>query len=167
MLSGRLPVPKDRPLTVKDFFDAKIITLRQKYSGINLLGRGASSFEIPIHIEVQKASKRAIEAIEKAGGKITTVYYSRLTLRALLKPEKIEMQGKMMPRPQLPKPVIMRYYTNPDKRGYLAGLKPGDVVRPHEQPAHVRIHMPEFPHWSRPEETSGLEKAAKDDTRDT
>jgi len=34
----------------------------------------------------------------------------------------------------------MMKYIDPEKRGYLAGLKPGDVVRPHEHPPHVDLN---------------------------
>jgi len=43
-------------------------------------------------------------------------------------------------RPALPPPKLMMKYIDPEKRGYLAGLKPGDVVRPHEHPPHVDLN---------------------------
>ena len=33
----------------------------------------------------------------------------------------------------------MLKYLDPDRRGYLHGVQPGDVIRPHEQPPHVRV----------------------------
>jgi hypothetical protein len=36
--------------------------------------------------------------VEAAGGSVTTVYYTRLGLRALLKPENFEKQGRQLPR---------------------------------------------------------------------
>lgn len=67
-------------------------------------------------MEVQLASKQAIDAVEKAGGRIKTVYYSRLSLRALLKPHKFDI----LPRNPRPPPKLMKYYTNYENRGYLS-----------------------------------------------
>ena len=53
---GRLAVPEDRPIGVKDLFDAKLITLRTRHSGVKLLARGAESFNTPVRLEVQLAS---------------------------------------------------------------------------------------------------------------
>ena len=106
------------------------------YPVFNPNSRGALDF--PLDIEVQDATARAIAAVEEAGGRISTVYYSRLALRALLKPDRILAKGRLLPRPVLPPPKLMRRYLDEEKRGYLVGLQPGDVLRPHEQPPHVR-----------------------------
>lgn len=166
--TGRLAVPEERPLGVKDLFDAKLITLRQKYSGVKLLGGGSEQLTTPVHIEVQDATQRAIEAVEAVGGSIETVYYSRLTLRALLKPEKIEAKGQLHPRPALPPPRLMRnLYMSEPKRGYLRNLKEGDVVRPQEHPLHVDLASrlpdgPRYPRWhmSRYQRDKRAEEAA-------
>lgn len=139
--SGRLKVPEDRPITVKDFYDAKLITHRQRHSGIELLttGRNIKGLVTPLRIEAQRATHRAIAQVEDAGGSIETVYYSKLNLRALLKPEKFDK--RLMPRPALPPPIEMIQYMREDKRGYLRNLQPGDVVRPHEHPEHVDMSL--------------------------
>jgi len=139
--SGRLKVPVDRPITVKDFYDAKLITHRQRHSGIELLtsGRNQQGLVTPLRIEAQRATHRAIAQVEDAGGSIETVYYSKLNLRALLKPEKFD--ERLMPRPALPPPKEMIQYMREDKRGYLRNLQPGDVVRPHEHPEHVDLSL--------------------------
>lgn len=139
--SGRLKVPEDRPLTVKDFYDAKLITHRQRHSGIELLttGRNQEGLQTPLRIEAQRATHRAIAQVEEAGGSIETVYYSKLNLRALLKPEKFD--ARLMPRPALPPPKQMIQYMREDKRGYLRNLQPGEVVRPHEHPSHVDMSL--------------------------
>jgi large subunit ribosomal protein L15 len=151
--SGRLTLPADKPLTVKELYDARLVTLRHKHQGIKLLGRGEADFALPIRIEVQDATRRAIEAVERCGGQIETVYYSQLTLRALLKPEKFGADAKrprLPPRPALPKPRLWKHYAAEEKRGYLRHLKPGDVVRPHEQPGHVQLEPPEGGRWPAP-----------------
>jgi len=168
VLSGRLQQRDNRPIDVKDLFDAKVVTLRMKHAGVKLLGRGMESFTTPLHIEVQDASVGAIEAIERAGGSIKTVYYSKLTLRAKLKPEKFGVHrtikngpsagvvypGKLPPRPALPPPRMMRsIYMTERKRGYLRKLKEGDIVQPHEHPEHVDLELadtmppPKYPQW--------------------
>ena len=169
--SGRLKVPEDRPLTVKDFFDAKLITHRQRHMGIELVasGRHAQRLAIPLRIEAQKASNSAIRAIERAGGEIETVYYSKLNLRALLKPEKFE--ERLMPRPALPPPKLMIQYMREDKRGYLRNLQPGDVVRPQEHPAHVDFDLerpmdpaPGFNHHTKSQRRRRKEELARAET---
>jgi len=150
--SGRVKVPEDRPLGVKDLFDARLVTLRQKYAGIKLRSRGKTNFKTPLKLEVQDADPAAIKAVEAAGGSLETVYYTRLTLRGLLKPEKFVKKGRLNPRPALPPPKLMRdIYANEAKRGYLRNLKPGDVVRPQEHPAHVdlslKVPQPKYPRW--------------------
>lgn len=141
LLCGRLPTPTaDQPLTVKHLFDARLVTLRTRHSGLKLLGRGGSTLEpIPIHIEAQVASQPAIAAIEAVGGSVRTVYYSQLALRALLKPENFARKGRLLPRPALPPPKLMLKYMDPERRGYLSDLEPGDVVRPQEHPPHVNL----------------------------
>ena len=141
ILSGRLQPRGDAPITVRDLREAGLLTLRQRHAGVKLLGGGASRLNMQINIEVQEATQGAINAVERAGGKISTVYYSRLNLRAHLKPDKIIAKGQLLPRPALPPPKLMRRYADPERRGYLADLQPGDVLRPHEQPPHVRRHM--------------------------
>lgn len=106
----------------------------------------------PIRIEVQDVTARAIDAIEALGGSIETVYYSRVTLRALLKPDKFIMKEQLLPRPALPPPRLMRdIYSSEAKRGYLRNLKEGDVVRPEETPLHVdlTLRLPDGPKYPR------------------
>lgn len=79
--------------------------------------QGADVFTSSVNIEVSRASKSAIEAVERNGGIITTAYYNKLGLRALLKPEKF--RDRCLPRRALPGKKMMRYYLNPDNRGYL------------------------------------------------
>lgn len=67
---------------------------------------------------MSQASKTAIEAVEKQGGKITCAHYNKLGLRVLLKPEKFE--GKPIPRRARPPNKLMEYYTNIANRGYLS-----------------------------------------------
>ncbi|CAE7917836.1 MRPL15, partial [Symbiodinium sp. KB8] len=123
---GRLDASK--PITVKELYDSKAIPWLCRAGGVLLyllllLGsflfmrlQGGDQLSTPITIEAQMASKAAIEAVEKAGGSIRTVYYSRLALRAVLKPEAFDI----IPRFPKPPPKIMPYYTDYANRGYLS-----------------------------------------------
>ena len=61
---------------------------------------------MPVNIQVSQASAAAREAIEKAGGTVTTVYYNKLGIRALLKPEAFARKGRLLPRPARPPPKL-------------------------------------------------------------
>ncbi len=76
--------------------------------------QGADWFQAKVDIEVSRASKTAIEAIEGAGGRIVSAYYNRLGLRVLLKPDKFE--GGRIPRRALPKKKHMPYYLSEENR---------------------------------------------------
>ena len=78
----------------------------------------ASVLTSKLRIEVTEASESAIAAVEAAGGSVVTVYNSRLSLRAMLKPEKFAVK----PKTPAPPPKSLPYYTNDDKRGYLSRL---------------------------------------------
>lgn len=56
-------------------------------NGIKILASGKFHYSLPISIEASRASAKAIEAIERAGGKFTARYYTPLGLRAHLNPE--------------------------------------------------------------------------------
>lgn len=116
---NRLKLPEgenDPPLNMKDLVDAGMAKNSRIKHGIKLLSKGAERVTSPIRIEISRASKKAIDAIEGAGGEITTVHYNRLALRALLKPHKFEI----LPRRALPPPKLMEYYNDYEKRGYLS-----------------------------------------------
>ncbi len=112
---GRL-IPSEIPWTMKDLIDAGVTTCSSVKYGVKLLAKGKERLKSPIKIEISRASEGAIEAIENAGGKVTTVHYNRLALRALLKPEKFDI----IPKRARPPPKLMQYYTDFDKRGYLS-----------------------------------------------
>ncbi|KAI9257309.1 ribosomal protein L18e/L15P [Phascolomyces articulosus] len=82
--TGRIDASK--PITMKALLDSRCIHKIQ--DGVKLLGVGSESFTQPIQIEVSKASQTAIEAIEKAGGKVTLCNLNKLALRAHIHPEK-------------------------------------------------------------------------------
>ncbi len=75
-----------------------------------------TKFAAPVRIEVTMASQSAIKAIEESGGSIKSVYYGRVALRALLKPELFAV----MPKNPQPSPRLLPYYTEFKNRGYLS-----------------------------------------------
>lgn len=136
---GRLKASRsDGVITMRDFVNAGIFPASSVKDGVKLLGDGKEFVTSKLHIEVPWASASAIEAIEAAGGYVTTVHYNRLAVRALLKPHKFPMKPESMiagepgegdemdaadmhllPRRARPPPKYMPYYTDYAKRGYL------------------------------------------------
>ncbi|EMR09857.1 ribosomal protein L15 [Pneumocystis murina B123] len=113
--NGRIDAKK--PITMKHLYDSNII--HGIKSGVKLLANGKEFFNIPIEIEVSKASKEAIKRIESTGGKITCVYYNSLGLRAHLHPEKF----KIIPKQAQPiSRSNIQYYSDKNNRGYLASI---------------------------------------------
>jgi large subunit ribosomal protein L15 len=84
--------------------------------GVKLLAKG--TVKQAIDIEVSRASKRAIDKVEAAGGSVTVSWYTKLGLRTLLKPFKFDI----LPRRSRPPPKYMEYYTSNETRGYLSPM---------------------------------------------
>lgn len=89
------------PITAKELYYSRCVHSLGD-GGIKLLGEGAATLRFPLNIVVSRASKSAIKAIEAAGGAITCKYYTPLTLRALIKPEKWTAKGKLVPNESVP-----------------------------------------------------------------
>ncbi|KAI9360731.1 ribosomal protein L18e/L15P [Pilaira anomala] len=102
-------------ITMKHLLDSRCI--HKIEDGVKLLSVGADTFNTPVTIEVSRASQKAIEAIEKAGGKIVTRYYNAIGLRSVIHPEKFAQTPKLAA--PLRKEDI-KYYTDLKNRGYLA-----------------------------------------------
>ena len=127
---GRLTVPPNRLLTMKDLVDAGLFKANKIKHGIKLLARGGEHVHTPIHLEVSRASAAAIEAVEKAGGTVTCVHFNRLALKALLKPDGFvvprmgedgePVEHLQLPRRARPPPRLMPLYLDYDRRGYLS-----------------------------------------------
>eukprot|EP00163_Fabomonas_tropica_P018285 TRINITY_DN32560_c0_g1_i1.p1 TRINITY_DN32560_c0_g1~~TRINITY_DN32560_c0_g1_i1.p1 ORF type:complete len:282 (+),score=46.98 TRINITY_DN32560_c0_g1_i1:194-1039(+) len=121
---GRIPL--DRPLTMKVMQDCGLVT-RIKTGGVKLLGKGDIS--VPLSIEVTDASKSAIKAVRKAGGEVKLVYYNRLGLRSLLKPQKFPILPKLARPPAKLAPKYINYEAptpreHPQEWPELFGLEP-------------------------------------------
>lgn len=110
--------------------------------GVKLLGDGAADFQAPIEITVSRASKTAIAAIEKAGGRVTTRFFNRAGIRAITHPHLFEGP------PRLAGPssrTDYEYYRDPAHRGYLSagvvaqGQSPSLFFKPFDaKSAHSR-----------------------------
>ncbi|KAK1943527.1 50S ribosomal protein L15 [Phytophthora citrophthora] len=111
---GRLDA--SNKITMKELVDSGLVTCSRVKHGVKLLGNGSQHLSSKLDIEVSQASESAIKAVEAAGGSITSVYYNRLGLRALLKPHKFET----IPQLARPNPKKLKYYNNYEKRGYLS-----------------------------------------------
>lgn len=139
---GRLDPTKQ--ITPKELIESKLIGSVK--DGVKILSRGAQSLKQPIDVMVSRASLGAIHAIEAAGGKIVTRYYTKLALQRLLTGESVNTDkplpvGKEHVEPvlaaarlapfryRLPDPTSrhdIEYYRDPAHRGYLSHqLAPG------------------------------------------
>ncbi|WFD24199.1 YmL10 [Malassezia equina] len=114
---GRLDPSK--PITARELYESRCI--HRLRDGVKLLGDGSEHLRTPVNVVVSRASRSAIEAIEKAGGSIVCRYYNALSLRALVKPHK--WLAKNEPLPHFADPVSHRdllWYSSMNNRGYLA-----------------------------------------------
>eukprot|EP01112_Ceratiomyxa_fruticulosa_P003192 TRINITY_DN13564_c0_g1_i1.p1 TRINITY_DN13564_c0_g1~~TRINITY_DN13564_c0_g1_i1.p1 ORF type:complete len:258 (+),score=53.68 TRINITY_DN13564_c0_g1_i1:913-1686(+) len=91
-------------ITMKTLYDANI--LQKVPQGVKLLSSGRDRFTYPLDIEMTDCSALAREAVERVGGTVKLVYYNKLGMRALLKPEKFEI----LPRLARPTPKLMKKY---------------------------------------------------------
>ncbi|KAL3423369.1 50S ribosomal protein L15 [Phlyctema vagabunda] len=141
---GRLDPTK--PITLKELCESRC--LHGIKDGVKLLARGKGELKTPINILVSRASAAAIEAIEAVGGKVTTRYYTKHSIRRLLKGESESSFTPLAMTPpsengspilaaasltaspfsyRLPDPTSrkdMEYYRDPAHRGYLSHLVP-------------------------------------------
>ena len=102
--SGRLDGSK--VITMKDLRDTNAVR-RNIRDGVKLLAKGKEEFGLDnIKLEVSQVSEAAKSAIETRGGSVTKVYYNRLALRALTRPEWFANKGREVPRSARPPPKL-------------------------------------------------------------
>jgi len=111
---GRLKIPEEGLISIKTLKDCGL--LKNVKDGVKLLSKSKEIFNSKINIEVSRASKSAVETVEKFGGTVTCTHFTRLSLRALLKPEKFDL----LPRRPQPPPRLMSFYLDYQNRGYLS-----------------------------------------------
>ncbi|KAG2388426.1 hypothetical protein C9374_000590 [Naegleria lovaniensis] len=131
--SGRIDISDGKTITMRTLKEAGLIK-NVKYPGIKLLSKGKEFFRSKVDIEVPKASKQAIKAIEKAGGSIRCIYVNKKSLHAMLNFERyVNNKGHLLSEEELknphiiyhkymgmPPPKLLSYYMNEENRGYLA-----------------------------------------------
>lgn len=112
----RLEHRTDDFTTIRDLYAAGV--LNKVGDAVKLLDvrQGGTSLRSPIHLEVNQASKTAIEAVEKAGGTVTCVHLNKLAMRTILKPYKFQL----LPRRARPNPKLMPYYLDHTRSGFLS-----------------------------------------------
>ncbi|OIW22717.1 ribosomal protein L15 [Coniochaeta ligniaria NRRL 30616] len=142
--AGRLDPTKK--ITPRELIKSGIMG-RSLKDGITLLARGKSALKTPLDIIVSRASESAIEAVEAAGGKIVTRYFTKESLKRLAKGESVITDKPLPVGPEhvdavleqarsgphyyrLPDPTSrwdIEYYRDPAHRGYLSHqLAPGE-----------------------------------------
>jgi large subunit ribosomal protein L15 len=140
---GRLDPTK--PITVKELAESRC--LHGVKDGVKVLARGKEELKTPINLLVSRASAAAIESIESAGGSVTTRFYTKESIKRLLKGTSessftplsqtfskaevesiIETANPSTASPflyRLPDPTSrkdLEYYRDPAHRGYLSHM---------------------------------------------
>ncbi|THW98877.1 family 76 glycoside hydrolase [Aureobasidium pullulans] len=128
--AGRLD--PNQPITLREL--AKSRCIHGIKDGIKLLARSSEKLTTPVDIVVSRASASAIAAIEAAGGKVTTRYYTKPSISRVRRGEtdpiySIQSAEPTTPRPEfkyrLPDPASRKdieYYRDPAHRGYLSHM---------------------------------------------
>jgi len=131
-----------QPITVKELADSRC--LHGVKDGVKLLARGKEMLKTPINILVSRASTEAIKQIEAVGGTVTTRFYTKQSIRRILKGESessftplaytpvAEGEPSIRSAPsskpftyRLPDPTSrkdMEYYRDAAHRGYLSHM---------------------------------------------
>jgi large subunit ribosomal protein L15 len=139
---GRLDPTK--PITLKELADSRCLHGVKK-DGVKVLARGKEELKTPINLLVSRASAIAIEAIEAAGGSVTTRYYNEVSIKRILKGHAVQQsftplahnpaaadasailaQAKAF-QYRIPDPTSRKdieYYRDPAHRGYLSHTVP-------------------------------------------
>ena len=78
--------------------------------------QGSEKLKTAIHLQVSQASQAAREAVQRAGGSVTTVYYNPLGLKALTRPDWFPRKGRLLPAAARPPPRLQGQH---DAQGQL------------------------------------------------
>ena len=114
--TGRIN-PNER-ITIFHLVESRVIAPWEViWPGIKLVAEDLDTLNRPIHIELQQATTKAIQLIEKAGGSFTCTYMSPQGLYDELYPEEFPMfHDQHMPD----RLAFESASANPKKRGYLS-----------------------------------------------
>lgn len=115
-------VDPTQPIDLTQLVNGRGVTIQplKRDHGVQLIDEGADIFSAKVNLEVQVASEKAIAAVERNGGVITTSYYDPRSLQVLIKPVPFLMSGEPIPKRLLPGEDLLPYYTDASNRGYLA-----------------------------------------------
>ncbi|XP_033127213.1 39S ribosomal protein L15, mitochondrial-like [Anneissia japonica] len=112
----------DEPVDLTSLVNARAVSIDifKKHYGVQLVSEGKDKFQAQLNIEVQWATEDVIAAIERNAGIITLSFYDLQSVNALAYPIIFFQRGVPIMRRSLPPKDLVDFYTNPDKRGYLA-----------------------------------------------
>lgn len=108
-------VSTDTTITLRDLTQAGLFKPSAVKHGVKLLANDKEVLKQPIDILISRASTQAIQAVENAGGTVTTIHYNKLALRQVMRPHKFQHPIKEA----RPPPKYQPYYTSWNRRGYL------------------------------------------------
>ena len=126
-------IDPSKPITIKELGESRCVNNIK--DGVKLLARGSEDLRSPLNVIVSRASAAAIEAIEKAGGSVTTRFYTPFAIKRILRGQtdpinsirSQPVEGQQLERsvfmPRLPDPTSrkdLEYYRDPAHRGYLS-----------------------------------------------
>ncbi|XP_025060282.1 39S ribosomal protein L15, mitochondrial [Alligator sinensis] len=111
-----------QPIDLTQLTNSRGVTIQplKRDYGVQLVEEGADIFSAKVNIEVQMAPELVVAVIEKNGGIITTAFYDQRSLDIVCKPVPFFLRGQPIPKRMLPPEDLVRYYTDPKNRGYLA-----------------------------------------------
>ncbi|KOS20934.1 54S ribosomal protein L10 [Escovopsis weberi] len=133
-----------KQITPKELIESRLVGAVK--DGVKILSRGSETLKQPISVMVSRVSAGAIAAIEAAGGRVVTRYYTKQAIERLVageagnteRPlpvgaehvEAVLAEARRSPfRYRLPDPTSredMEYYRDPAHRGYLSfQVQPG------------------------------------------
>eukprot|EP01125_Pyxidicula_operculata_P021955 TRINITY_DN8790_c0_g1_i1.p1 TRINITY_DN8790_c0_g1~~TRINITY_DN8790_c0_g1_i1.p1 ORF type:complete len:266 (+),score=57.22 TRINITY_DN8790_c0_g1_i1:45-842(+) len=103
--------------------------LRRTQQGVKILGQGAENFVHKVDLEISQISDDALKAIEKNGGSVKLVYYDKVGLRSLFKPENFVSSPPYYPPPPF---SVNRNLRRP-------------MEQPQQLPEWIKLHEKHFP----------------------
>ncbi|KAK2467098.1 hypothetical protein APHAL10511_001356 [Amanita phalloides] len=109
---GRIFSSPEKPITARELLLSGCV--HDVHDGVKILGNGAEYLKSPIFITPSRASKSAIVAIEKNGGKVVCVYHNPLALRDCVKGH----DERLRAAPTRRQDII--WYSKYHNRGYLS-----------------------------------------------
>eukprot|EP01126_Amoeba_proteus_P065573 TRINITY_DN9353_c0_g1_i9.p1 TRINITY_DN9353_c0_g1~~TRINITY_DN9353_c0_g1_i9.p1 ORF type:complete len:221 (+),score=28.38 TRINITY_DN9353_c0_g1_i9:163-825(+) len=89
--------------------------LRKNEVGVKVLARSLQNFKAKLHLEVQQISDSAMNRVKENGGSVDLVYYNRVGMRSILKPEKFPKKPYLAPPPPSINSKLRKPMRQPDQ----------------------------------------------------